>query len=165
MDQQEAGLKRTVLAKTAAVDRLDPDSEGYAQAVRELGQATDALLEHAGKVPQLRREARVRARTIQVKTLGALQTAAAAAAVPYALLGPTSWGWLLLLVPALATGLWQLLGMSLLGPKQVVIAALCTLAALGAALVAFHVVSGWWTLLVLALWAAAGAVADQGRTK
>ena len=165
MDQQEAGLKKAVLAKAAAVDRLDPDSEGYALAVRELGQATDALLEHAGKVPQLRREARVRARTLRVKTLGALQTAAAAAAVLYALLGPTSWVWLLLLVPALVTGLWQMLGWSLLGSRQVVIAALCTVAALGAALVAFHTVSGWWTLLVLALWVAAGAVADEGRTK
>ncbi|MFC1436053.1 hypothetical protein ACEZDB_36010 [Streptacidiphilus sp. N1-3] len=165
MDHQEARLKRAVADKGAAVDRLSPEADGYAQAVQELGQATAALLEHAAKVPQLRREARQRTRTVQVKTLGAVQVAAAAAGVVYALVGPTSWGWLVLLVPALVTGLWQLLVTSLLGPKQVVIGAQCAVAAVGAALVAFHVVSGWWTFLAVALWGAAFAVADEGRAK
>lgn len=165
MDLWEGKLKKAVAAQADALEALEPDHPGYAQALTELGRATDALLEHARQVPERRREARARTRKSWVKSLAAVQSLAAAAGVVFALVGPTSWGWLVLLVPALGCGLWQLLGTPM-GPHQIPIAVLCTLAALAAALIAFHAASGWLTVLVLVLWVAAlGTAEDAGRKK
>ncbi|WP_152626642.1 hypothetical protein [Streptacidiphilus carbonis] len=165
MDLHESRLKKAVSARADALEGLEQGTPGYAEALTELGRATDALLEHARQVPERRREARARTRKTWVKSLAAVQSVAAGAGVVFALVGPTSWGWLVLLVPALGCGLWQLLGTPM-GSNQLPIAALCTLAALGAVLIAFHVVSGWFTVLVLVLWVAAlGTAEDAGRKK
>jgi hypothetical protein len=162
MNHQEAWLRRAVCERLSVVEGLAPDDPGYAAAYGELEQATTALLDFAGRLPQLRREELQQRRRRWLRVLGAAQVGVALPGAVFAVAGPTSWGWLLLLVPAVAAGVWQLFETSSVGPQKLAGAGLGAVGGLFATLMAFHTVSGFWTFGVLALWAARLVVGEAG---
>ncbi|MQS17564.1 hypothetical protein F7Q99_36610 [Streptomyces kaniharaensis] len=142
-------LQHHVAQQRGAVETAEPGSPGFDETLAALLTATDALLDHASRIPELR-EAPAR-RTTEVLVLWVsrgyttLTGLTAAAVIP----GWIAWGWLILLLPLLLAGLtagWKVQPVRAGRPHRGrrASAVLAAVSALMLSAVAFEVLSAWF---------------------
>jgi hypothetical protein len=157
IDSEVGRLQEQIRLERAGLAQIPAGQPGHNDALQRVWQATEALLDYEQRIPDLREAPLRRASLLVVVWCGRLLVAVAVGVVVAVAVGQVSWGWLLVIVPALAIGVLLGWGVDVTARHKVQRAWALALLGSGilAALIAFGQVSGWFTTAVLVVWVGA----------